>query len=128
MDGLIVNQPYADLIIEGKKQWELRSRHAPKSKIGSEVYLLSKGNMLGKIKIKYSKGPVDLKELQETVHLHQSNLEGLDDSFSSYAWEVDVSEKFETPEKYLHPNGAQIWVKNVLPFKNYVKGKITTYF
>ena len=128
MDGLIVNQPHAGLIIEGKKQWELRNRHAPKSKIGSEIYLLSKGNILGKIKIKYSKGPVDLEELKITAHLHKTNLDKLGGSFSLYVWEVDISEKFERPKKYLHPNGAQVWIKNVLLFEHYMQGKITTYF
>ncbi len=127
MDGLIVKSPFADLIIDGNKRWELRSKPVPKSKIGNTILLLSQGNMLGKIKIKKNLGPFDVDELKKTVHLHNSNLDGLDDSFSTYVWEVEVTEKFVRPKRYFHPQGAQVWVKNVISLQQYMKGKINYY-
>lgn len=128
MDGLIVNPPYANLIIDGKKEWELRSRPAPPSKIGSEIYLLSKGKILGKIRIQSSKGPITISELKNSVYLHQVSLDNLDESLLLYVWDIRISKKFKVPKKYLHPNGAQVWVKNVLMFDSFKKEKITTYF
>ena len=128
MDGLIVNQPYANLIINGQKQWELRHRPPPKSKIGSAVYLLSNCKILGKIIIQSSKGPLTFEELTNTIHLHKVSPTKLDDSAVCYVWEITISEKFDVPKKYLHPYGAQIWVKNVLTSDYYAKGKITFYF
>ncbi len=127
MDGLIINQPYANLIINGQKSWELRSRPAPKSKIGFEIYLLSKGNILGKIKIQSSHGPINQKKLKDNIHLHRVSLDELDDSLILYVWEISISERFRVPKKYLHPNGARIWVRNVLLLDHHTKGKITTY-
>ena len=127
MDGLIVSQPYANLIIGKKKTWELRTRKPPTEKINSEIFLLSEENMLGEIKIKNTKGPLGLKELKENYNLHQSSVEDIDDGFSCYAWEIDVCEIFDEPKKYFHPNGARIWVKNVIPMENHLLGKLTSY-
>ena len=127
MDGLIINQPFANLIIKKKKRWELRTGRLPAEKINSEIYLLSQGNILGKIKIKNTKGPFGFKELKESYHIHQSSVDGVDDEFSYYAWEIDVCEIFNVPKKYVHPNGARVWVKNVLPMEQHLRGKLTSY-
>ena len=128
MDGLIVNQPYADLIIKGEKTWELRNRKPPANKINSEIFLLSKGNMLGTIKILGTNGPLDSNSLRKNYHYHKSQVESIDDDYESYAWEVEVCKTYSKPQKYFHPVGAQVWVKNVLPFSKYMESKITNYF
>ena len=127
MDGLIVNQPYANLIVQGKKQWELRSRHPPSNKLNSEIYLLSRGKILGIINIRQSHGPLSLDELEECLHLHRSELGGLDKSFTSFAWEIELCDAFTEPKKYVHPNGARVWVKDVLPAEVYEKNMLTHY-
>ena len=128
MDGLIVKQPFADLIIDGKKQWELRSRPIPKNKIGSEVLLLSKGSILGRITLKKDLGSVNLQRLYETTHLHHSELDTLDKTFVTHVWEIRVTKKFDHPKKYAHPNGARVWVKNVAGLEKTAKEEITNYF
>ena len=128
MDGLIVKPPFADLIIGGNKQWELRNRPVPKSKLSSRLFLLSQGNMLGEIKITNSFGPINISELRKTTYLHNSNLKGLNYSFTTYVWEIKVLKKFSKPKKYFHPNGAQVWVKDVLPLHQYMKQKLNSYF
>ena len=127
MDGLIVNQPYANLIIDGKKKWELRTRKPPTDKINSEVYLLSAGKMLGTIKITNTEGPLGIDELKNNYSLHRSYIEDLNDDFVSYAWNIDICNVFDEPKKYFHPNGARVWVKNVSLMENYMKNKITSY-
>jgi len=112
MEGLIVKQPFAELIIDGKKTWELRSKSAPKKKINKEILLLSSGFALGKIKIKKC-FEATKKEIIKNPKKHQSNINGLTNENYFHVWEVNVTKKFSNPKKYSHPLGARIWVKNV---------------
>lgn len=108
MDGLIVKQPYASQIIEGLKKWEMRTRPPPENKIGRRIFLLSDGYAVGIIVITGVKGPFkpsDLKKFQR-YHLGASGK-------YRYAWVVKVVKKFRKPRKYIHPWGAQVWVRNV---------------
>ena len=127
MDGLIVNQPFANLIIRKKKRWELRTKRPPAKKINLEVYLLSQGYMLGRIKIKNIDGPLKFTELKERHYLDHLSVEPIDNTFSCYAWEIDVCETFDMPKKYVHPHGARVWVKNVMSMEQYLRGKLTSY-
>ncbi len=112
MDGFIVKQPFGHWIIEGKKEWELRSRAPPKEKIKKDILLLSSGYALGKIMITdYWEANKDA--LIKNILKHKSETNILDDNYISNVWEIDVIEKFSAPKKYVHPAGARIWVKNV---------------
>ena len=113
MDGLIVKQPYADMIIDGTKAWELRNRSPPKGKIGTDIFLPSRCHALGVIKLVRTVGPLDAGELAKTDTLHRSGTVWPHYTPQTYAWEVEVVERFDAPKRYAHPNGAQIWVKNV---------------
>ena len=112
MDGLIVKQPFAEMIASGKKTWELRSRSAPKEKINKEILLLSSGYALGKIKIK----KCFESNKKEIIQNHKKHLSGVNldsENIYSHVWEVSVIKKFSKPKKYSHPMGARVWVKNV---------------
>lgn len=112
MDGLIVKQPYATLIAEGKKKWELRSRQPPKDKIKHEIFLLSSGYALGKIKI-VNHWLANKKELEKHIDKHHSSVTFLEDGFESNVWEINVITTYQKPKKYFHPIGARVWVNNV---------------
>lgn len=112
MDGLIVKQPYASLIAEGKKEWELRSRQPPKDKIKNEILLLSSGYVLAKIKI-VDHWLADKQDLEKFVEKHHSPVTFLEDDFESNVWEINVVYFYQKPQKYLHPTGARVWVNNV---------------
>lgn len=111
MEGLIVKQPFADLIIDGQKEWELRSRSPPNEKIKKELFLLSSGMVLGKIKIT-NHWELNSNELLKNQEKHCSSI-NLDDEFYSHVWEIQVTKKYSKPKKYGHPMGARVWVKNV---------------
>ena len=115
MDGLIVKQPYADMIADGTKTWELRSRLPPKNKINSNIFLLSRGYSLGIIRIIKVTGPLSINDLNNNNDKHRSGTGwSLDDDVPiTYAWHIHVVERFQPSRKYAHPNGAQVWVKNV---------------
>lgn len=112
MEGLIVKQPFADLIINGDKTWELRSRSAPKQKINKEILLLSSGFALGKIKITKC-FEASKKELMMNSEKHQSSIDDSTENYYSHVWEIDLIKKFQTPKKYNHLMGARVWIKNV---------------
>lgn len=92
MHGLIVLEPYATEIIDGKKELEYRYRPPPKHYINVPIYLLTGGYILGRIKI-IGYGPV-------------RNLDG-------YYWRIHVIAKNKNRIKYNHPNGAQVWVRDI---------------
>ena len=112
MDGLIVKQPFAKFIIDGKKEWELRSRCPPSKKLGKNLYLLSSGNVLGKIIIE-THWIVTKQELEKHKQKHLSETSFLSKTHVSHVWKIHVTKKFEKPKKYSHPIGARVWVNNV---------------
>ena len=112
MEGLIVKKPFADLIIDGEKEWELRSRCPPSKKLGKELYLLSSGKVLGRIKID-SHYIATKQQLEENLEKHRSETSFLPNSHTSHVWKIKVIEKFKQPKKYVHPIGARVWVKDV---------------
>lgn len=112
MEGLIVKQPFADLIINGDKTWELRSRSAPKQKINKEILLLSSGFALGKVKITKC-FEASKTELIANSEKHQCALDASIENYYSHVWEMNVIKKFQTPKKYHHLMGARVWIKNV---------------
>lgn len=112
MNGLIVKQPFASLIIDGHKEWEIRSRSAPKEKINKEILLLSSGLVLGRVVItKCWEADKNILEKNKTKHL--SDTEAMDDDQILHVWQIDVKEKFVQPKKYSHPMGARVWVNDV---------------
>lgn len=92
MDGLIVLQPFANLIITGGKKWELRNYKPPADKISIPIYLLSEKKVLGEIVINSCR-------YSQVKH--------------NYFWIIQVLKKYPKPKSYNHKNGAQIWVRDV---------------
>ena len=94
LQGFIVKQPYSNQIINGTKKYEFRNFKT--TKLNIPVYLLSGGMVLGKIMF---------------TEIKENNKEW------KYAWKIKVLKKFSKPWKYSHPQGAQRWVKKVIPRK-----------
>lgn len=111
MDGLVVKQPYAELIIKGLKRWELRARPPPSDKVGRRIYLLSNGYVLGVVRIVDFKGPLSNRELSRYRSLHLAGR-----TRYKYAWVIEVVRRFSRPLRYRHPYGARIWVRDVKLF------------
>jgi len=116
MDGLIIKQPYASMVIEGEKEWELRSKTPPPNKIKNDLFLLSLGFAFGKIKI-VDHWVANKKELERHRPKHKSPTNFLENDFETNVWEIEVVRQFKKPKKYVHPIGARVWVKDV-SFKN----------
>jgi hypothetical protein len=94
LQGFIVKQPYSSQIINGTKKYEFRNFKT--TKLNVPVYLLSEGLVLGKIMF---------------TEIKENNKEW------KYAWRIKVLKKLTRPWRYSHPQGAQRWVKHVIPKK-----------
>jgi hypothetical protein len=82
------------MIANGLKQTEYRGTPPPKDKFNVPIYILSKGRIYAKVKIK--------------------SYFGNNTKFNyAYDWNLELLEAYKPPLRYIHPRGAQKWVKNV---------------
>jgi|GEM_PF-6351962 hypothetical protein len=112
MDGIVVLEPYATMIIEGQKSLELRSRRPPASKIGKRIYLLSSGEVLGIVRITSFSGPLSEEQIRARFFEHRVP----EPKPGYYAWRLEVVKRFARRRKYVHPRGARVWLRNVRLF------------
>ncbi|ALM75056.1 hypothetical protein TBCH5v1_1117 [Thermococcus barophilus] len=116
MKGLIVKEPFASWIVEGKKVWEIRKS---RTKIRGEIFIISKKKAIGKVKLVDVLGPFTPEELADHKDKHLADYEFLKKYAKGkklYAWVLSNPQKFEEPKEVLMANGAQIWV-NIRGFK-----------
>ncbi|MDR7416796.1 MAG: ASCH domain-containing protein [Armatimonadota bacterium] len=108
--GLVVREPYATWIVEGRKAWELR-KHP--TRIRGPVGIVSRGFLIGEVSIVGVQGPFTLGELEAYHDLHR----GDPDFLRRYAgggklWAWVLAE----PRRYLRPipvplrPGGVLWV------------------
>lgn len=108
MKGLIIKSPYIELILEGKKTWEIRGS---KTSIRGTIALIKSGS-------KKVFGEVDLVDCIE-IDLNMYNkycleLYGKEEEKlpykKTYAWVVKNPRVYDVAKDYIHPLGAVIWV------------------
>ncbi len=108
MKGLIIKEPWISYILNGEKCWEIRGS---KTNIRGKIELIRSGSglVVGSCEI------IDCKELTLTDYKNNiknhkiENIQTLPYN-KTYAWILSNPQKYETPKKYKHPNGAIIWV------------------
>ncbi len=111
MRGLIVKEPYASLIVRGEKVWEIRKR---KTNIRGEIFIVSNGRILGKVRLVDVLGPFTAEELAKHEDKHRVSYEFLKEyskGNSLFAWVFEDAEMFEEPIEVEVPKGAQVWVR-----------------
>jgi hypothetical protein len=109
--SLIVKKEWLDLIFDGGKVWEMRTRP---TNIRGWVGLIESGTglIVGEVQIagcfEKPTPPTD-----EFICAHKvENLELI--KKWKYAWVLCGAKRYETPIPYKHPKGAVIWVKTPL--------------
>lgn len=110
MKGLIIKDPWIELIFEGLKTWEIRGSNA---KIRGTIALIKSGT--GKIY-----GTVEIvdsilltsKQYYEAFDKHRiPDTEGKPLPYSkTHAWVFRNPVRFDNPIPYVHPQGAVKWV------------------
>ncbi len=105
--ALIIKKQWLDLILEGKKTWELRGSKTKKRETISLIESGS-GEIKGSCKIVDCLGPLTKEQFSNNTNKHRS----LQPSYKkTYAWVLSEPKRFEKGIKYNHPQGAIIWVK-----------------
>ena len=105
--SLIVRKPWIDLILDGKKIWEMRSRP---TKIRGRIGLIEAGSglVVGECDIYSSKKiPDKFMEICKYLHLTNHRIHNY-----RWAWGLWNPIRYKTPIPYKHPKGAVIWVKH----------------
>lgn len=112
--GLIVREPFASLIVEGKKVWEIRKS---RTKTRGEILILSNGKAIGKAELVEVLGPFTPEELAEHEDKHRVSIEFLREYSNGkplYAWVLRNGKKFKKPKDVEMARGAQIWANVVV--------------
>ena len=108
MKGLIIKDPYADYILDGKKTWELRGSN---THIRGRVAIIKSGTkqVFGTVNL-CDCLPVTLKILKNFSDRHcVKDLKGIKYK-QVFAWVVKDPHRYSKPKSYIHPNGAVVWV------------------
>ncbi len=110
MKGLIVKSPWIELILEGKKIWEIRGSN---TNIRGPVALIKSGSgkVFGKVDI-IDCMELTLKDYQQGSSFHCVESENATKIpyKKTFAWVLDNPSFYEEPIPYKHPLGAVIWV------------------
>lgn len=107
--GLILLPFWANLIVKGKKTWEIRSRN---TKIRGRIGIIASklGVIVGETELVDS-FPLtkELFEDNRDKHCIDCEFEALPKNYR-YVWVVKNSKEYIRPVPYTHPQGAVIWV------------------
>jgi hypothetical protein len=109
MYGLVVKQPWADMLVDGSKTWEIRRTN---TKRRGRIFILSNGEKIGEGNLTAVHGPCSVDELENYIDKHKVNNEFLrkySRGKKLFAWEISAKRIRKTG--YKHPKGAIIWVK-----------------
>ena len=112
MNGLIIRSPWVEMILDGKKTWEMRGTY---THIRGKIALIRGGSglVVGTCDLVDVVGPITRNEFQRNrrkAGLRPSEARWLPYE-NTYAWVLKDAKKFRQPRQYRHPSGAVIWVK-----------------
>jgi hypothetical protein len=108
--GLIVHEPWIDLIVSGAKTWEMRSRNTA---VRGRIALIRKGSkaVFGVADLVDTVPKLSQSDLKASVDKHQVLESEIDEDFKwSTAWVLERARPLRRPVPYHHPAGAVIWV------------------
>lgn len=112
LKGLLIRQPWVDMILSGKKTWELRgSNTATRGRI--TIIESGSGTVVGTSELVDVVGPLSMDDLRRNIGKHcvpRSQL-GSDLPYRrTHAWVLGRARRLPQPVPYDHPRGAVIWV------------------
>jgi len=112
VNGLIIRSPWVEMILDGKKTWEIRGRS---THLRGKIALIRGGSglIVGTCHLVGVVGPLKPEEYRMNAPkagLTRSETQRLPYE-KTYAWVLRGARKFRHPRRYRHPSGAVIWVK-----------------
>jgi hypothetical protein len=112
LKALIVKKQWLDLILAGRKTWELRgSRTGTRGRIG--LIESGSGQIKGTCELVGVLGPLSISELRRRSAKHQvppRQFDGHTRYKRTFAWVIQNARRYSRPRPYNHPQGAVIWV------------------
>lgn len=111
--GLIVGDPWLDLILEGSKTWEMRRRATAKRGL---IALIRKGTgtVVGVAKLDDVLCPLSRRSYNLHARRHCVPPSEQSQVFRlgwRVPWVLSDAYKLKRPVKYQHPKGAVVWVR-----------------
>jgi ASCH domain-containing protein len=111
MNALLIKAPWIYDILEGRKTWELRG-NATKRRGTIALVESGTGHVVGVCEIVDVKGPLSIRELEDTWRKHGIKDWSNGSRYSrTYGWVLANARALKKPVPYKHPSGAVIWVK-----------------
>ena len=108
--GLVVREPYASWIVDGRKTWELRRWP---THVRGRIGIVSGGQLLGDVELVGVEGPFALEELGAFRHLHH----GAEEFLRAYAggrplwaWVLRGARRYPEPLAVPPHPGRRLWV------------------
>jgi hypothetical protein len=113
MRALIIRSEPLELILSGKKRWEIRSA---KTQIRERIALIRSGSglVVGTCDLIGVKGPLTLTQIRWNVRkigINPNEVGSRPPYRHTYAWLLANPKRFRKPITYRHPAGARIWVR-----------------
>lgn len=109
--ALIIDEPWISKILSGEKVWEMRSSGCS---IRGEIGLIRKGTgqVVGTALLETVSGPYGDDELASNFFKHYVGSEIIRKRGYKwrYAWHLTDVKTLDQPVRYIHKNGAVIWV------------------
>ena len=107
--GLIVREPYASLIVDGKKTWEIRK--SP-TRVRGPIGIISRGRLIGEVELVDVLGPFSVTELKAHEDKHKAGgfLEAYAQGRPLWAWVLKNPRRYEKPLPVPPRKGRMLWV------------------
>ena len=110
--ALLIRRPWIDMILDGKKTWEIRgSRTLMRGRVA--LVVSGTGTVFGVCDLVDCVGPITAEAFRtnaKKVGIRPSEAT-LGHYRQTYAWVLKNARRLERPVPYQHPPGAIIWVK-----------------
>jgi ASCH domain len=107
--GLIIRGFWLEMILSGKKSWEMRSTP---TKIRGRIGLIEKGTglIVGEVDLIDSLPALNLHDYFDYTPNHRIIYGDNASQKWRYPWVLRGAERYVAPKKYKHPKGAVVWV------------------
>ncbi len=112
LKGLIIRQPWANMVVMGEKKWEIRGfRVHFRGPVA--IIAAGTGTVVGCCELVDCLGPLNLEMYNRNFQLMGSSNTAVETLpyQNTYAWVMAQPRAFQHPIPYSHPKGAVIWVK-----------------
>jgi ASCH domain len=111
-NGLIIREPWIDMILSGEKTWEMRSSNTTfRGWFG--LIRQGTGTVAGVAELLSVSGPLTVSELRANIDRHRVPAHAIrgDVSSWSHAWRLGRVLRLRSPVPYHHKRGAVRWVQ-----------------